>query len=306
MRYVAPSRDAYHKYYNVVANPMLWFIQHYLWDLGWHPDIRANEIDAWQNGYLVGEPAVRRGRGGRGAPGAGRAPAPRPGRRRGDALVMLHDYHLYCVAPHVRAAAPAPSCTSSCTSPGRRPTTGACCPTHMRRAVFEGLLGNDVVAFHTRHYVRTSCAAAPTCSTSRSTGALRRPLRRPRGVGARLPGLDRPGVAARRRRLASARSRPSASCCGGGASTCCCASTASTRRKNIIRGFVALRPLPRAAPGVQGAHHVPRAAAAVTRGRRGVRHLPRARGAARRRHQHAARHDRLDARSTCASRTTSR
>ena len=41
VRYVAVDRDAYHKYYNIVANPMLWFIQHYLWDLGRHPDIRA-------------------------------------------------------------------------------------------------------------------------------------------------------------------------------------------------------------------------------------------------------------------------
>ena len=33
VRYVAPEREAYHLYYNVAANPMLWFIQHYLWDL---------------------------------------------------------------------------------------------------------------------------------------------------------------------------------------------------------------------------------------------------------------------------------
>ena len=39
VRYVAPDRDVYHQYYNIVANPMLWFIQHYLWDLGRHPDI---------------------------------------------------------------------------------------------------------------------------------------------------------------------------------------------------------------------------------------------------------------------------
>ena len=32
--------DAYDRFYNVVANPMLWFIQHYLWDLSNAPDIR--------------------------------------------------------------------------------------------------------------------------------------------------------------------------------------------------------------------------------------------------------------------------
>ena len=52
MRYVAPEREAYNLFYNIIANPMLWFIQHYLWDLARHPDIRQNELDAWRDGYL--------------------------------------------------------------------------------------------------------------------------------------------------------------------------------------------------------------------------------------------------------------
>ena len=48
LRYVTPTAEQYQQYYNIVANPMLWFIQHYLWDLGRHPDIRENEIDAWR------------------------------------------------------------------------------------------------------------------------------------------------------------------------------------------------------------------------------------------------------------------
>ena len=53
LRYVAVDRDVYHKYYNIIANPMLWFIQHYLWDLGRHPDISLNEVDAWWNLSLI-------------------------------------------------------------------------------------------------------------------------------------------------------------------------------------------------------------------------------------------------------------
>src|SRR3712207_1853952 len=30
---VDSDSEAYDRFYNVVANPMLWFIQHYLWDL---------------------------------------------------------------------------------------------------------------------------------------------------------------------------------------------------------------------------------------------------------------------------------
>ena len=32
---------------------MLWFIQHYLWDLSNAPDIRRNEIEAFEYGYNV-------------------------------------------------------------------------------------------------------------------------------------------------------------------------------------------------------------------------------------------------------------
>src|SRR6478609_2900503 len=32
VKLVASDPDAYERFYNVVANPLLWFIQHYLWD----------------------------------------------------------------------------------------------------------------------------------------------------------------------------------------------------------------------------------------------------------------------------------
>jgi trehalose 6-phosphate synthase len=154
LRYVAVTPDAYHKYYNIVANPMLWFIQHYLWDLGRHPDIGAEEMDAWHNGYLVVNEQfakaivdeVRRGPDGR--------------RRRGhagdgaDALVLLHDYHLYCVAPQVRAACPAAFLHQFIHIPWPQSDYWRVLPAHIREAVFTGLLGNDVVALHTRHYAR--------------------------------------------------------------------------------------------------------------------------------------------------------
>src|SRR6266540_5592710 len=44
---------AYDRFYNVIANPILWFIQHYLWDLSNAPDMRREEADAWEHGYKV-------------------------------------------------------------------------------------------------------------------------------------------------------------------------------------------------------------------------------------------------------------
>ncbi len=51
MRFVASDPEAYDRFYNIFANPMLWFIQHYLWDQSNAPDIRRHEVDAFENGY---------------------------------------------------------------------------------------------------------------------------------------------------------------------------------------------------------------------------------------------------------------
>src|ERR1044072_3116669 len=48
---VGSDTEAYDRFYNVIANPILWFIQHYLWDLSIAPDIRQVELDAWALGY---------------------------------------------------------------------------------------------------------------------------------------------------------------------------------------------------------------------------------------------------------------
>ena len=38
---VESDPEAYDRFYNTIANPILWFIQHYLWDLSNAPDIRS-------------------------------------------------------------------------------------------------------------------------------------------------------------------------------------------------------------------------------------------------------------------------
>ncbi len=273
VRYVAPPPDAYHKYYNVVSNPMLWFIQHYLWDLGRHPDIRAEEMDAWHNGYLVvnGQFAravvdeVRRGTDGRRRRG--------PDGDGGDALVLVHDYQLYCVAPDVRAACPGAFLHQFIHIPWPQSDYWRVLPRHIREAVFRGLLGNDVVAFHTRHYVRNflrCCEDLLELEVDEARGAVRYDGRDRR----RLP----PGAHRRAQAAQQAARVPPAACRPPGP---------QQEHHPRLRGA---RPVPRAPSRVQGAADLPRSAAAVARRRGGVRHLPRARGARRRRCEHAPRH----------------
>ena len=143
VRYVSMPPEVYDQYDRIVANPMLWFLQHYLWDLGWHPDITLNELNAWVNGYLPAQQLFA---------------AAVVDEVRGDdgeeSLVMLHDHHLYGVAPLVRAAAPRAFLHQFVHIPWPQSDAWTVLPKHIRTAVFEGLLGNDIVSFHTRHNAR--------------------------------------------------------------------------------------------------------------------------------------------------------
>lgn len=53
LRMVRPSRLRYDQYYNVIANPLLWFIQHQLWDIPRAPSITRETWKAWTNGYVA-------------------------------------------------------------------------------------------------------------------------------------------------------------------------------------------------------------------------------------------------------------
>src|SRR5207253_2625777 len=82
LRLVAHDRDAYDAFYNVVANPTLWFLQHYLWALGDRPDVDELLLDAWESGYAE----VNRGFADAVLSELDRTP---------EASVFFHDYHVY-------------------------------------------------------------------------------------------------------------------------------------------------------------------------------------------------------------------
>src|SRR4051794_5540846 len=89
VRFVTSDADAYDRFYNVVSNPMLWFIQHYLWDLSNAPDIRQHEVDAFDKGYKVVNDDLARA-------------AIDQIDGHDDPVVMVHDYHLYTLPAVIR------------------------------------------------------------------------------------------------------------------------------------------------------------------------------------------------------------
>jgi trehalose 6-phosphate synthase len=132
---------AYDRFYNVIANPILWFIQHYLWDLSNAPDIRIEEIEAWEQGYRVVNDDIAE------AVLGVIADRERP-------LVMLHDYHLYTCPSVLRARRPDVLLQHFVHIPWSQPDSWRILPAGWREEIYRGLLANDIIGFHTTQYCR--------------------------------------------------------------------------------------------------------------------------------------------------------
>jgi trehalose 6-phosphate synthase len=141
LRLVAHDPAVYDRFYNVVANPTLWFLHHYLWGLGSAPDLGPELHEAWERGYVPANEAFA-------------AAALAELERRPDAAVFFHDYHLYLAPRLVRERRPDVVTTHFLHIPWPQPDYWHALPEALRRAVHEGLLANDVVGFHTSRWRR--------------------------------------------------------------------------------------------------------------------------------------------------------
>jgi trehalose 6-phosphate synthase len=120
---------------------MLWFIQHYLWDLSNAPDIRRNETEAFEFGYnAVNEDLAQ-------AVLDEIEGVERP-------VVMVHDYHLYTLPELIRQARPDAFLHHFVHIPWSQSDSWRVLPSSMREQIYHGILSNDIIGFHTRSYRR--------------------------------------------------------------------------------------------------------------------------------------------------------
>jgi trehalose 6-phosphate synthase len=141
VKLVASDPDAYDRFYNIMANPMLWFIQHYLWDLSNAPDIRRNETEAFEFGYnAVNEDLAR-------AVLEEIEGIERP-------VVMVHDYHLYTLPGLIRRARPDAFLHHFVHIPWSQSDSWRVLPSMIREDIYMGILSSDIIGFHTRSYRR--------------------------------------------------------------------------------------------------------------------------------------------------------
>lgn len=141
--FVEHDGEAYDMMYNTLANPLLWFVQHGLYDLPRSPRLGDDTRRAWEEGYV----AVNRN--------FARAVAETVGDA-ASSTILLHDYQLYMTPRFVREELGDSDAFVSLFVhiPWPEPDLWGILPGYIRRGVLESLLEADVVAFHTRGYAR--------------------------------------------------------------------------------------------------------------------------------------------------------
>lgn len=161
LRLVAHDPGAYGLFYDVVANPTLWFLQHGLWDLG-RSDVGEGLRSAWTAGYARVNEAFAEAVAGE----LERDPA---------RAVFFHDYHLYLAPGLVRERFPDATTAQFVHIPWPGSDAWTVLPPDLRVAVHEGLLANDVVGFHTPRWCRSflrTCADVLGATIDREAGVV--------------------------------------------------------------------------------------------------------------------------------------
>jgi len=159
IKFLNPSETAYDGYYNEIANPLLWFLQHSMWDLPRFPVINKKTWDAWEDGYqtvnrMFAEAIVK----------ITRQSKKRP-------LVMLQDYHLYLVGTYVQEMLPKnelPTLMHFTHIPWPGPEYWRILPATMRQAILGGMCSNDLLGFQTEedslNFIRATRTYLPRAS----------------------------------------------------------------------------------------------------------------------------------------------
>jgi trehalose 6-phosphate synthase len=148
LRFVTSPRNVYHKYYNLFCNPLLWFLQHYMWNSPYTPNVDAKVYDAWDNGYV----AVNRN--------FAEAVVEEAANDRIPPFVMIHDYQLYLVGGYIRQQMPNAILQHFIHIPWPASSYWQLFPDPMRRAILESLCSSDIVGLQTSrdvHHFLHSC-----------------------------------------------------------------------------------------------------------------------------------------------------
>ncbi|MFQ5826272.1 MAG: trehalose-6-phosphate synthase, partial [Dehalococcoidia bacterium] len=151
LRFVVSPRNVYHKFYSIFCNPLLWFLQHLMWNFSHTPNIDETVYDAWENGYVPVNRAFAEA-----VVAEARECEPPP-------MVLLQDFHLYLAGSFIRQEMPDLTLQHFTHIPWPSPTHWQLLPSHMRQAICGGLCAHDVIGFQTQQDVHNFLYTCQSC-----------------------------------------------------------------------------------------------------------------------------------------------
>ncbi len=156
VEFIHPDKTTYNGYYNVIANPLLWFLQHSMWNFPLVPVIDRATWQAWKEGYVK----------------ANQLFAERLSdlliETKTQPLVMFQDYHLYLAPRFLEQLCPnrRPRMSHFIHIPWPGSEEWGFLPPPMREAILDGLCAVDLLGFQTRedglNFIRTCESYLPT------------------------------------------------------------------------------------------------------------------------------------------------
>ena len=144
LRLLSFDADVYDRFYNGVSNRLLWFLHHYLWDLPRDPVLGEEARRAWDAYRSVNVSF------------AGALAEETEGR---DADVLVQDYHLSLVPSALREMSPSARTAYFHHVPYAGADYLRLLPIEMREQLIAGLLGADLVGFHTERWAENFLGA---------------------------------------------------------------------------------------------------------------------------------------------------
>ncbi len=142
VKFVTVPSSIYQRHYYVFCNPLLWFIQHFMWNTPRTPNIGRAVYEAWESGYIPVNQAIADAIAGEAAK-TETAPC-----------VLLQDYHLYLAPRMVRDHLPNATILHFTHIPWPGPRYWGMLPEFMRRRIHEDMCANDIVGLQTRSDVQ--------------------------------------------------------------------------------------------------------------------------------------------------------
>ena len=137
IRFVVTPRRVYHKFYSIFCNPLLWFLQHYMWNSPYNPNVDQTIHDAWRDGYMPVNQAFAH------------AVTEEARRNPQEPIVIIHDYHLYLTTGYVRKSLPNSVIYHFSHIPWPTPHYWQLLPYYIRKSICASLCSADLVAFQT-------------------------------------------------------------------------------------------------------------------------------------------------------------